>query len=211
MTSSPAPESPKGSNKLWLWITLGGCGGMLLLGGLLIAGIVGGAVWYVFNELNFSLSPQTAEDLAQNMMDYEMPGDARGLVSSADFLGAEIAVVQSLEPDDTTTLMLGKVPPAAQDQWGTRPEDFLQIFEEEEVLAVIAINVESTVTESRSLCGETATVRVSEGTEAVTDKPASVYEAIVTKEGFMYMVSLTATGPNHKTAADQVFSSLDCK
>ena len=85
MTSSPAPESPKGSNKLWLWITLGGCGGMLLLGGLLIAGIVGGAVWYVFNELNFSLSPQTAEDLAQNMMDYEMPGDARGLVSSADF------------------------------------------------------------------------------------------------------------------------------
>jgi len=190
---------------------LGGCGGMLLLGGLVIAGIVGGAAWFIMNELNFSFSPQKAEDLAQSMMDYEMPGEARGLVSSADFLGAEIAVVQSLEADDTTTLMLGKVPPAAQDEWGTQSEDFLQIFEEEDILAVTEVNVESTVTESRSLCGETATVRVSEGTEQFTNKPASVYEAIVTKDGLLYMVSLTATGPNHQTAADQVFSSLDCK
>ena len=109
MTSS-VPQTPKNSNKLWLWLALGGCGGMLLLGGLLIATIVGGAAWFLFSELNVSLNPQEAEDLASSMMTYDIPGDESGVVSSTDFFGAEVAVVQSINTDETTTLMLGKVP-----------------------------------------------------------------------------------------------------
>ncbi|MEM1311261.1 MAG: hypothetical protein AAGF98_17500, partial [Cyanobacteria bacterium P01_H01_bin.153] len=191
----------KSSNNLWLWITLGVCGGLLALVGLLVIGLVGGAAWFFFNEFNLSLNPEAAEELAPTMMDYELPGEEQGLVSSSDFLGAEVAVVEGLETDIAATLMLGKIPPAAQDEWGTRPEDFLQIFEEEDIFAVTEINVESTTTESRSLCGETATVRLSKGQEEFTGTPATVYEAVVIKDGFTYLVSLSAAGTNHSAVA----------
>lgn len=184
---------------------------MLLLGGLLIVGLIGGAAWFMFNELNLSLHPGTAEDLAHSMMDYELPSGERGLVSSPDLMGAEVAVVQSLGTDATTTLMLGKVPPAAQDEWGTQLEDFLDIFNDEEIFAVNEIEIQSTVTEARSLCDETATVRLSEGTEEFTNDPATVYEAIVLKDGVIYLVSLSTTGTDHAANAEQVFGTLDCK
>lgn len=209
--TSPAPQTPKNSNKLWLWLALGGCGGLLLLGGLVIAAIVGGAAWFLFSELNVSLNPEAAEELAASMMAYDIPGDESGIVSSTDFFGAEVAVMQSINTDDTTTLMLGKVPPAAQENWGTQPEDFLELFTGEEVLAVTEIRVDSSSTESRSLCDETASVRLSEGTEEITNQPATVYEAVVIKEDFVYMAALTVAGPNHSAIANQVFDSLACR
>ena len=184
---------------------------MLLLGGLLVLGLLGGAAWFMFNELNLSLNPATAEDLAHSMMDYELPNGERGLMSSPDLLGAEVAVVQSQGADATTTLMLGKVPPAAQDDWGTQPADFLDIFNDEEIFAVNEIEIKSTVTEERSLCDETATVRLSTGIEEFTNDPATVYEAIVLKDGFIYLVSLSATGTDHATKAEQVFGTLNCQ
>ena len=174
-------------------------------------GLLGGAAWFMFSELNLSLNPEKAEEVAHSMMDYELPGAAKGVMSSPDLMGAEVAVVQSLRADNTTTLMLGKIPPAAQDAWGTEPADFLDIFNDEEIFSVNEIEIKSTVVEERSLCEETATVRLSEGTEAFTNDPATVYEAIFLKDGFIYLVSLSATGTDHATKAEQVFGTLNCQ
>ncbi|HEY9886865.1 MAG TPA: hypothetical protein V6D02_00590, partial [Candidatus Obscuribacterales bacterium] len=128
-----------------------------------------------------------------------------------DLLGAEVALVQSVEGDTAAALWVGRVPPEAKGQWGVEPEDFWQILEQEEILTITEITVQSTVKEARSLCGETATVRLSQGTEELTGKAATTYEAIVEKNSTLYLASVTTTGADSAAVAAEIFASLDCR
>jgi hypothetical protein len=201
------PETPqkRGSNKIWLWVGLG-CGGTLLLAGLLLAGVL----FYAWRTFNFSMSPQKAEETARSIMNYEIPGGSVGIMSM-DFQGVQFAGVLSAENPEAVILVVGKVSPSAQ---GAGEEDFQQAFEEGLDSQRPEINVQSTRTEERSLCNETVTLAISEGEQETfgqPNQPATVYQTTVNYNDFLYFVSLTTTGTDAESVAEQVFESLDCQ
>jgi hypothetical protein len=200
------PNQSNNANKIWLWVGLG-CGGLLLLLGL----IVGGFMFWAWRTLNFSMSPEQAEETAQGIMDYEIPGGSRGLISM-NFQGVEFAGVMSAEDPESVVLIVGRLSPEAQG--GDTAEEVEAALEEGLAQQQPDVNVQSTRTEERSLCGTTASVSISEGEQesfGQPNEPALVYQTNFNYNDFLYFVSLTTTGENAESLAEEVFSSLDCQ
>jgi hypothetical protein len=204
LTPSPNPEAKTSGNVLkWLGI---GCGSLLLLA---IAGMVG--MFFVAKQfLNFSFDGPKAEQMANSMMDYKLPGGSQG-VMSMNISGMEIAGVMSTSTPGEAMLIVGRIPPVMESSAAEMQKSFQTSFEERQGAN---FQVKSTRTETRQLCGQSVTLTISEGEQMASGNgptPAFTYQTSVNHNSNLLFVALTTTGSNAKTIADQVFSSLNCK
>jgi hypothetical protein len=205
---APTPPSPeaKTTGNVLKWIGIG-CGGLLVLA---IAGIAG--MFFLAKQfLNLSFDSQKAEQTASSIMDYQIPGGGRGIMSM-NVSGVEMAGVMSANNPESATLVLGKIPPAMQGSSAEFQESFQRSLNEQQGSTFREI---STTTETRSLCGQSVTLTMTEGEQTSpgsnTAVPAFTYQTSVTHNDNLLFVSLTTSGADAKAIADQVFSSLNCK
>jgi hypothetical protein len=204
MFDSETPQPPKSGN-VWKWIGIG-CGGALLLFILLGAGLA----FFVQRSLNLSFGTEQAEQAAQDIMEYEIPGGSVGLMAM-NIGGVQFAGVMSAQDPHPIILVMGKIGTQLQGD----PAEFQKAMQDSiEQQQGSNFKTESATTESKELCGQTVDVLVSQGkqtTSGQADQTAISYQATVTYLENLYFVSLTTTGNNAADLAEQVFNSLQCK
>lgn len=201
----PSPEAKTSGNVLkWLGI---GCGAFIVLA---IAGIAG--MFFLAKQFfDLSFDSKKAEQIANSIMDYQIPGGSRGIMSM-DVSGVEIAGLMSASNPEDAMLILGKVPPALQSSSAEFQDSFQRSLQQQQGSTFKEI---SNRTESRPLCGQTVTLSISEGEQmsagSSTAVPAFTYQTSVTHNQNLLFVALTTTGTDAKAIADQIFNSLTCK
>ncbi|MDX2217030.1 MAG: hypothetical protein SFY66_27435 [Oculatellaceae cyanobacterium bins.114] len=203
METSEIPQ-PRKSVNIFKWIGIG-CGGFFLL---LLIGSIGLAI-VVQRWLNLSADPQQAEQKAQTIMDYQIPGGAEGLMS-VEVSGMTFAGVGSADGSGDIMLMLGKVPGNPNEFQDSFQKSFQESFQDQ---SGQNLNILSTRIEAKQLCGQDVSVTVLEGEQSTvnTRESALVYQTVVQHNQDLIVVYLTTIGDNAKATADQVFNSLNCK
>lgn len=188
------------AGKVWMWVGLG-CGGSLLL----LVLIIGGLIHYASRALNLSADPENAAAAALEIMDYKIPGGARGILS-LDVRGVQFAGVSSKENPQAVSLILGKYPLRAENG-----AELQQAFEEQLESQQPQIAEQESRTEARSLCGEPANLTIIEGAQQGSGDAAIVYQTTFAANEFFYFVTLTTSGEEAESLAERVFASLDCR
>lgn len=203
---NPEPVKANNSGNVWKWIGCG-CGGAVLLGiGLIVA------LGYVVKQtLNMSLDPKKAEETAQSIMDYKIPGGSQGLMTM-NLRGVEIAMVTSASKRQEVMLMVGQMP---QNLAGDSAQMQKSLENSLEKQTTQQFKSTSKRVDSKQLCGQPVKVTVSEGemtavgqTDAV---PALSYQAIVSHNNKMLFVQVMTSGEKASSKAAEVFNSLQCK
>ena len=186
------------------WVAIG-CGGASLL----FIGLVVGAFFWFKQAINLSFDATQAEDVARNIMDYEIPGGSKGIISTS-VAGFEFAGVTSANDPDSVILFLGKVPPDAQGSEAQLQESLEQSMEQQ---MNESFTVKNQRTESRQLCGQTVNVDIIEGEQTDTNQSVPVfnYQTLVNYNNSTFLVLLTTSGADAQANAEQVFNSLQCK
>lgn len=201
----PSPEAKTSGNVLkWLGI---GCGAFIVLA---IAGIAG--MFFLAKQFfDLSFDAKKAEQIANSIMDYQIPGGGKGIMSM-DVSGVEIAGLMSASQPDSAMLILGRIPPAMQGSSAELQDSFQRSLKQQQGSTFKEI---SNRTESRSLCSQTVALRISEGEQTSAGSsatvPAFTYQTSVTHNQNLLFVALTTTGADAKAIADQIFNSLNCK
>ncbi len=184
-----------------------GCGG-----GLLLLLLVSASLFYFVQQFaKFSMNPQEAEQIAQSIMGYRIPGGSQGLVAM-NISGIQIAGVASARNPESVVLMVGKVPPGLQGD----PAAFEQAFQESvERQTIQAFKIRNRRTEPRQLCGQRVNLTVLEGMRTLAESdsavPAFNYQALVPHHQSTLFVSLSTSGAEAQTTAESVFNSLRCQ
>lgn len=201
--TSPS-SSPRKSGNVLKWVAIG-CGGATLL----FIGLVVGAFFWFKQAINLSFDATQAEDVARNIMDYEIPGGSQGIISTS-VAGFEFAGVTSASNPDSVILFLGKVPPDAQGSEAQLQESLEQSMEQQ---MNESFTVKNQRTESRQLCGQTVNVEILEGEQTSGNQtvPAFSYQTFVNHNNNTLLVLLTTAGTDAQANAEQVFGSLQCK
>ncbi len=205
MTTPVTPEPTKETSIL-KWVGIG-CGVTLLL----LLGLGVGLFFLVKETLNISFDQQQADQTAQRIMDYKIPGGSRGFMSM-NIGGVEFAGVMGAQNADAIVLILGKMPANIQSD----PKQIQEAFEKNaEQQLGSSLKVTDRRTESKTLCGQTVNVNVLEGektsTGAGTGEPSLSYQTVVPHNNATIFVTLTTTGTAAKSTAAQIFKSLKCK
>jgi hypothetical protein len=203
MTNPQSPQTKKSGN-VWKWVALG-CGGTVLLGiGLIIA-----LTYAITRSLNLSLDPKKAEEVTRTIVDYEIPGGSRGLMS-LDIQGMKMAGVTSSQNSQDVMLMVLQAP----NQGNLSSEELQRSIEQNRKNQTTGtFEAKSQRQESKQLCGQKATVNISEG-ELVSpgnNLQAITYEANVNHDGKLIYIYLQTSGEKAPDNAAKVFSSLQCK
>ncbi|MBE9116597.1 hypothetical protein IQ249_11870 [Lusitaniella coriacea LEGE 07157] len=207
----PAPSSKK--TNVWKWVGLG-CGGALLFA---IAAI-GGFAYFVARNFGVSANPQEVEESAQQIFDYNIPGGSQGLFKMNP-MGIEFALVADTKAQPEVLLSVGSIPPEISKEEPNAGESFLEGFQEpleQSINNKTSQGFEFTEEkiEEKSLCEQTVSVTVREGTMSDSDSegvPAINYLAVVQHNNSERFVSLITTGTQAKETAQTVFDSLKCK
>jgi hypothetical protein len=201
------PQPQQSSANPWKWI---GCGCATTL--LLLLGLGIGALYLIKQTFNMSFDAQTSEAVARSIMDYEIPGGSKGLISM-NIEGVEIAGIASTQED--VFLMLGKMP--SQLSTDLNPEELEQQIQKsmaEQAFRNFKSSVPARV-ESKQVCDQTVSVSVLEGEAnsggSSSPQPAVSYQALLKQEQGIFFIALTTSGENAQEHADQVFQSLQCK
>lgn len=212
MTNPERSPSSKSIN-IWKWVGLG-CGGALLLA---IAAI-GGFAYFVARNLGISANPQKVEESARQLFDYNIPGGSTGLFKM-NMMGIEFALIADTNAQPEVLVSMGSIPPEISEEDPQVGESLLE--ELKEPLEQSINNKTSQTfkfteekTEEKSLCEQTVSVTVREGTMSDSDSegvPAINYLAVVNYNNSERFVSLITTGTQAKETAQTVFDSLKCK
>ncbi|HEY9907819.1 MAG TPA: hypothetical protein V6D18_09420 [Thermosynechococcaceae cyanobacterium] len=169
------------------------------------AGLIGLSLKFMLH----ASEPRRVEAISDNIMTYQVPGGVRGEFG-INFAGAKIALLGN-RPQGVK-LLVARVPVNA----GTDKRQLEQALENgflartEEAFAV-----SNSRTETRSLCGSSVPVQVTEG--QLTDpnqndpRPAIQYKASVNVADRRYVIRIVTRGQNAKPKAEKIFESLDCK
>lgn len=200
----PEPNEAKKSSSVWKWIGLG-CGGMLLV----FIGLGVGLIY--FAQQYFSLDPKKAEQTAQSMMDYKIPGGSRGLITM-NIAGMQMVGVASASNPEEIMLMMGQMPETLSAD-ATELNNSLESSIEQQTGQRFESSKERQ--ESKTLCGQTVNVTISEGKMTALGKgfnvPAVSYQAFVNHKNRLLFVQLTTSGQDAQAKAVEVFNSLQCK
>jgi hypothetical protein len=198
-TNSPKDTEEARSAFPWMWIGIGG--GVVVLGLLLSA-----SRWLYPLLALHNFNPRQAERFAQRIMDYDIPGGARGVLAfqreGIQFVGlADVSTLQEI------SLILGTwkdeqpgLEPHAQQSliaslWG---DDFTPYKYRTEVRQLGEQPVEVTIAEGEQISTNAAV-------------PAVNYAFIVNRPTANILVCLTTLGEDALAKAEQVFRSLRCK
>jgi hypothetical protein len=170
-----------------------------------------GLFFLIKQNLNLSLDPKQAEDIAHQIVDYQIPGGDRGLVS-LNVQGFEFAFIVSANNPEEIGLIVGRTPSQVQGD----PEQFMKEFEKGlQQNNSQQFEQTSSRTESKQLCGQTVNVRILEGKMTVADRnqtvPALKYQTAVKHNGRLILIDLTTSGEKASSNAVEVFKSLKCK
>jgi len=106
MVNPESPQTPSSKpTNIWKWVAVG-CGGTLLLAILAIVAISA----LVVRNLGISADPKAAEETAQQIFDYNIPGESEGLFKM-NMMGIEFALVADTQVPPKVLLFVGSVPP----------------------------------------------------------------------------------------------------
>lgn len=204
---TPEPqETKKNSSQVWKWIGIG-CGSLTII--FILLGV--GLFFLVQRSLNLSFDSENAEEAARSIMDYEMPGDPRGMMSM-NIAGVEMAGVISLSEDFNATLVLGRVDAAADQSSAAQIQTQFEENLEEQQPGNFTVN--NSRVEQRELCDQTVALNILEGEQTgLGQSPvaAYTYQTTLTHDEELLLVSLSVTGTGAEALAEQIFNSLDCQ
>ncbi|MBD0268354.1 MAG: hypothetical protein ICV77_08675 [Cyanobacteria bacterium Co-bin8] len=200
----PTQPSAAKSNGTWKWLAIG-CGGCL---GLSVLSIVVLTVFFS-RALNFSIDPENVEQQAQELFEYEIPGETRGLLNM-NVMGVELAQVADAQDPPGVLLTVGRLPAYLQDE--AAQTSMLDSFQES-MAQEGEYTAETQRTENLPLCGQTVPVRIEEGTFRSADQvlQSVSYLAAVDHAGTNRFAWILANGEQADTNARAVFDSLVCK
>jgi hypothetical protein len=173
---------------------------------LIAVGLTGLAMKF----LSYAASPQRAEAIAKNIMSYNLPDGAQGLIG-LNIAGAKVALVASEGNEPDTQLLVARIP---IDQASGRRQvekiiDSIALGADEQEFQVRSIRVEK-----KQLCGAVIPVTIREGQLRFPDSATKftvTYRASVTLDDSRYVVNLLTNGNNAKHKASTVFDSLQCQ
>lgn len=196
--------------KNWKNILIG-CGILALIGVILI----GVLTFFGYRALKSRVetNPQKVEEEAKTMMDYEITGGSRGMISMN--LGFKMTVVQSITNIDDSpkiVLILASVPQSMIKEFNKSNESF-----EERLQKSFSKDRKMLVKESetieKTVCGQKRSVTVKHGSVEIRGKtlPATSYHVFVNQNNKGIFALITASGENHEKDAAAVFDSLKCK
>ena len=200
MIAKPSSQLPPPKFSLWeILITV--VGAIFIVS----AGALGLSVKFMLH----AADPRRVEAISNNVMGYQIPGGARGQFG-INLAGAKVAVLGNRQQG--VKLLVARVPVNE----GTDKRQLEQVLENAFLSRVEeAFAVGSSRTETRSLCGTTVPVLVTEGQLTAPDrsdpKPAIQYKASATVADRRYVVRLVVRGQNPQPKAEKIFASLTCK
>jgi hypothetical protein len=199
-----------------------------------------GAAGLVYKFFVNAANPQRATQIAQSLMDYNIP-DTEG-VFGANLGGAKVAIVSSRSFPKDAAVLDGINPAAAKgvelfvarlpldvektaSQNATRPPSTSNIspsydpFSASDFSFSYRSGEEFTVNQERieekMFCQQKVPVRIQEGNLALSSQapqiPAVKYDASAPVGNSKRQVTITAIGPTAKQDAAMVFNSLNCK
>ena len=203
MTPSDSPP-PKQSPNVWKWVGIG-CGGLLIVG----IGAIAALVFFVQRTVNMSFDSDSAEQVANDIIDFEIPGGSEGFMSM-DMGMFKMAGVLSATNPEGTILLVGQISEAAMQG---DPEAMERAMQESMEDQSGGFQVQEQRLEPRELCGQTVQATILEGEQTVGGQtvPALTYQAFTTHNGEGIFVSLTTSGNDAETQANSIWDSLACK
>lgn len=185
-----------------------------------------------FKMVRNAFTPQRAEAIAKNLMEYTIPGGSQGAFG-LNLGGATIAVVtshKSLNSSSKASPYSGNAPPIVElivaktpldretDETGS-PQNFNPAFS----FSGLSFSYQSdngfqstdSRLENKQFCGATVPVTIQTGKQTFTDKPTSVpaikYSLRLKRGNHQRLVVVTAIGDSAQKNAATVFKSLKCK
>lgn len=203
-----------------IWECMAIAAGALLLG---LAGLAGLGLKFVNN----AFDPVRAEAIAQSLMDYQIPGGAKGIFG-ANLGGAKVSLINSL----TTVQVIPQsngipaiVLPEVELFIARLPMDRTGSEQIQDPLSISGIsftyepegefNAEQSIVQPRSLCGISAPLTLQQGYLSWGDSdfliPATQYSASIVLNEQQHLITLSAIGQNAEANANAVFESLRCK
>jgi len=193
-----------------IWLAIG-CGGLLLLTGLVIAAVVGGTLFFVSK----TVSPKDSVETAQSIADYTIPGGEVGL-RNIDVGPLKMALVaSSSKPPDLVLTLVSVTGSSAKPSNSPRTSeeivDAWQLMSDDEMGGTFEKTGKRT--ESKQLCGQPVSVEIEDGKMTVAEKslPAVSYKASTRFKNSQRFVVVMANGESAQTNAESVFNSIQCK
>lgn len=200
MMAKPSAQLPPPKFSIWeILITL--VGAIFIVS----AGVLGLGVKFMLH----ASDSRRVEAISDNIMGYQIPGGARGQFG-INLAGAKVAVLGNRQQG--VKLLVARVPVNE----GTDKRQLEQALENAFLSRVEeAFAVGNSRTESRSLCGTSVPVEVTEGQLTAPDRsdsrPAIQYKASATINDRRYVVRLVVRGETPQPKAEKIFASLTCK
>lgn len=203
MTFSDSPP-PRKSPNVWKWVGIG-CAGMLVVG----IGAIAAIVYFVQRTVNMSFDADSAEAIANEIIDYEIPGGSEGFMSM-DMGMFKMAGILSATNPEGTILLVGQISEATMQGDPAAMERAMQESMEDQAGS---IQVQEQRIEPRELCGQTVQATILTGEQVVGGQtvPALTYQAFTTHNGEGLFISLTTSGSDATAQADMIWDSLACK
>mgnify|MGYP001767456557 CR=1 FL=1 len=202
--TDPLLQEKKGG--AWRWFAIG-CGaivavGLLIGGGLVFLGYVG------VKEIgkHVATNPAQAETLAREMMEFEMPGGAKGVM--AIDMGFRMAVVGSREEPSPATLLLFEFPLS----WVGDIEETVDQQIGEAMSDGKQYEIQAERTEDRVLCGRPVKVAIREGwmSKGNVRRPFTALQTKLATKDEIRLVIVIGQGDHRQEHAESLWKSLDC-
>jgi hypothetical protein len=208
LITSPSTKLPP--FKVSIWEVLAVAISAILL---IAAGVTGLAYKFFVSASN----PERATAIADDIMDYELPGKAEGRFG-VNFAGAKVALLSNKTAD--VKLLVARVP-VNKDTDRRETEQWLEKFLISSETSSTLMGMEKSYVvnasrvENQNFCGATTPITITEGQLTLPKSNAAVfavnYKASLTLPGTRYSVVILAEGQQAKQNAAAVFRSLNCQ
>ncbi len=201
--STPTPEIPNYPVKIWEFLGVG-------LGGIALISL---AVMGLANQLFTKMqNPKQAESIAHQVVDYQIPGGAKGLMSLS--IGAERFALVGNRNNPSDVLML-----ITQTAIETDTDDEARNFAQELDLQSTLIGTWQNATETHQslpFCQQPTPVTIRQGQFQLLDPKQPPQLAIAytfqrSHKQTLSQIYLLTTGPDAAAKIQQLFKSLKCR
>jgi hypothetical protein len=176
-----------------------------------VLGVVGVVAlgFFVQRATKISFDSGAADEVARDIIDYEIPEGSEGFMSM-DMGIFRVAGVMSQNAPESTVLVVGELSAAAMQGNKAEVEEAMRRSIEQQQQT---ITVQGQSVEPRDICGQTVQMTIVEGQQTVEGQTAEAlsYQLFLVHEGQGIFVALTTTGSDTQGRAEQVLQSIGCK
>jgi hypothetical protein len=200
-TSEMVLEIPDYPVKIWEFAAVG-------LAGL---GLVGVAVIGLANQLFTKMQDaKQAESIVRSVVDYQIPGGAKGLMSLS--IGAEAFALVGSQRNPNEVLLLVTQTSIGPDE--EEPRNFAQEIDLQTTL-IGTWRSENMTNKSLPFCGQQVPVEIRQGQFQLIEQkqpvPAIEYTWHYSHHQTLNHIHLMTTGPDATSKIEQVFKTLQCR